>query len=142
MRVLVVEDERVLADAIARGLRFEGMAVDVAFDGASALEKATVNSYDVIVLDRNLPTLSGDDVCRQLVGDATRILMLTAARSVNERVAGLALGADDYPPKPFAFGELVARVRALGCRAGPVTPPVLVSGDVVIDTTRRIATRN
>jgi DNA-binding response OmpR family regulator len=142
MRVLVVEDEAVLADAIARGLRWEGIAVDVVLAGDAALEKAAVNRYDVIVLDRNLPVVDGDEVCRRLAGQSARILMLTAARSVSERVAGLSLGADDYLPKPFAFGELVARVRALGRRTGPASPPLLAASDVVVDTTRRLAFRN
>lgn len=142
MRVLVVEDEAVLADAIARGLRWEGIAVDVVLAGDAALEKAAVNRYDVIVLDRNLPVVDGDEVCRRLAGQSARILMLTAARSVSERVAGLSLGADDYLPKPFAFGELVARVRALGRRTGPANPPLLAAGDLVVDTTRRLAFRN
>ncbi|HEX8927800.1 MAG TPA: response regulator transcription factor, partial [Actinomycetota bacterium] len=120
MRVLVVEDEAVLARAVARGLRREGMAVDLAFDGADALEKAAVNHYEVIVLDRDLPRVHGDAVCRRLAaqGVASRILMLTAAGTVDDRVEGLNLGADDYLGKPFAFTELVARVRALGRRGG------------------------
>ncbi|TML17920.1 MAG: response regulator transcription factor [Actinobacteria bacterium] len=142
MRVLVVEDEDVLADAIARGLRWEGMAVDVVLDGDAALEKAAINAYDVIVLDRDLPIIGGDEVCRRLAGSSVRILMLTAARSVTDRIAGLSLGADDYLPKPFAFGELVARVRALGRRSGISIPPLLAAADVVVDTTRRLAFRN
>ena len=115
MRVLVVEDEQVLADAIAVGLRRELMAVDVAYDGAGALERATVNDYDVVVLDRDLPHVHGDQVCRELVAHnvPARVLMLTAATEVTDRVDGLQLGADDYLGKPFAFTELVARVRAL-----------------------------
>ena len=121
MRVLVVEDEQVLANAIARGLRRQGMAVDLAFDGADALDKAAVNHYQVIVLDRDLPGVHGDEVCRRLVAGRGpgRILMLTAAGTVADRVEGLDLGADDYLGKPFAFGELVARLRALGRRADP-----------------------
>jgi DNA-binding response OmpR family regulator len=142
MRVLVVEDEEVLADAIARGLRWEGMAVDVAFDGHGALEKASVNHYDVIVLDRNLPTIGGDEVCRRLAGGPVRILMLTAARSLSDRIAGLSIGADDYLPKPFAFGELVARVRALGRRPGLSNPALLARGDIVVDPARRLAFRD
>src|ERR1700689_5174950 len=124
MRVLVTEDDEVLAAAVAAGLRREGMAVDVALDGAAALEHATVNRYDVVVLDRDLPGVHGDDVCRALVAgrSETRVLMLTAARSVRERVEGLGLGADDYLPKPFDFAELVARIRALGRRAGAPLP--------------------
>jgi DNA-binding response OmpR family regulator len=142
VRVLVVEDEDVLADAIVRGLRWEGMAVDVALDGDSALEKAAVAPYDVVVLDRDLPGVHGDDVCRQLAGGRTRILLLTAARTVRDRVDGFDLGADDYLPKPFAFGELVARVRALGRRTGPAIAPLLAAGDVVVDPSRRLAFRN
>ena len=142
MRVLVVEDEDVLADAIARGLRWEGIAVDVALDGATALKKASLASYDVIVLDRDLPGVHGDEVCRRLAGGSVRILMLTAARAVSDRIDGLAMGADDYLPKPFAFGELVARVRALGRRAGSPTPPLLAAGDVVLDPGRRLAFRD
>ena len=130
MRVLLVEDEERLATTIARGLRREGMAVDVVLDGAAALDKAAVNSYDVVVLDRNLPMVHGDDVCRELVAREclARILMLTAAGSIKDRVTGLDLGADDYLPKPFALTELVARIRALGRRAVPAVPPVLARG--------------
>lgn len=143
MRVLVVEDERPLADAIARGLRREGLAVDVSYDGPEAHEKAMVTRYDVVVLDRDLPGMSGDDICRDLAaaGALTRVLMLTASGSVADRVAGLGLGADDYLGKPFAFDELVARVRALGRRATPPAPPVLSAGDVVLDPARRTVTR-
>ena len=127
MRVLIIEDEEALASAIARGLRREGMAVDVALDGLGGLEKALVTAYDVVVLDRNLPGLHGDEVCRRLAASGTesRILMLTAARGLRDKVAGLNLGADDYLGKPFAFEELVARLRALSRRAGPPRPPVL-----------------
>jgi DNA-binding response OmpR family regulator len=144
VRVLVAEDEDLLADSIARGLRWEGMAVDVALDGAEALEKASVWRYDVVILDRDLPKVHGDDVCRQLIaeGRGERILMLTAARSVTDRIDGLGMGADDYLPKPFAFGELVARVRALARRRDPPMPPLLTAGDVVVDTSRRLAFRN
>jgi DNA-binding response OmpR family regulator len=144
MRVLVVEDEDLLADSIARGLRWEGIAVDVALDGDDALLKVSVSRYDVVILDRDLPKVHGDEVCRRLIagGRGERIIMLTAARSVTDRIEGLSLGADDYLPKPFAFGELVARVRALSRRAAPPTPPLLAAGDVVLDTTRRIAFRN
>ncbi len=143
MRVLVVEDEERLANTIARGLRNEGMAVDVVFDGKSALDKAAVNEYDVIVLDRNLPVVHGDEVCRQLIAckSLARILMLTAAGSIQDRVTGLDLGADDYLPKPFALKELVARIRALSRRAVTPVPPVLTRGDLVLDPARHIAER-
>lgn len=143
VRVLVVEDEPALADAIARGLRREDMAVDVCGDGASALDKATVNGYEVILLDRDLPVVHGDDVCRALAADRSpaRILMLTASAEVDQRVEGLRLGADDYLGKPFAFAELVARVRALGRRAQAPLPPLLTCGDVTLDPARRVATR-
>lgn len=141
MRVLVIEDERTLADTIATGLRREALAVDVAYDGDSGLELATVNDYDVIVLDRDLPGMHGDDVCAAVVASTavTRILMLTAARSVGDRVDGLSLGADDYLPKPFAFKELVARVRALGRRTAPPVAPVLDRGRLRLDPGRREA---
>ena len=130
MRILVVEDEVPLAAALARGLRRHDFAVDVAHDGGEASEKLAVTRYDVVVLDRDLPVRSGDDLCRDLVasGVLTRILMLTASGAVADRVAGLGLGADDYLGKPFAFDELVARVRALARRATPATPPVLAGG--------------
>jgi DNA-binding response OmpR family regulator len=142
VRVLVVEDNSVVADAVAEGLRDQGMAVDVAYDGQTGLEKAVVNAYDVVVLDRDLPGLHGDEVCEQIVGSPcpSRILMLTAAGQVEDRVDGLNLGADDYLAKPFDFSELVARVRALG-RRQPSTPPVLTRGDVVVDRGRRTVTR-
>lgn len=135
MRVLVVEDEQVLADTIAVGLRRESMAVDVVYDGDTALEHSSVNDYDVIVLDRDLPQVHGDDVCRSLVGQsyAGRILMLTAAGELSDKVDGLSLGADDYLAKPFAFAELTARVRALGRRATPPLPPVLARNGVTLD---------
>ena len=143
MRVLVVEDERTMADAIARGLRREGLAVDVAYDGSIGHEMAMVTRYDVVVLDRDLPGVHGDKICADLVasGALTRVLMLTASGTVADRVEGLQLGADDYLPKPFAFDELVARVRALGRRATPAAPPVLVAADVVLDQTQRTVTR-
>jgi two-component system, OmpR family, response regulator VanR len=143
MRVLVAEDEPRVAAAVARGLRREGMAVDVAPDGASALYKARLNPYDVVVLDRDLPELHGDDVCRELTAEqpATKVLMLTAARSTDSLVEGLALGADDYLPKPFRFAELVARLRALGRRRGEALPPVLRAGELELDPGRRTATR-
>ncbi|NUS73980.1 MAG: response regulator transcription factor [Corynebacteriales bacterium] len=143
MRVLIVEDERNLADAVARGLRREGMAVDVSYDGLSGHEMAHVTRYDVIVLDRDLPGMSGDEICADLVkaGALTRVIMLTASGAVADRVDGLSIGADDYLPKPFAFEELVARVRALGRRATPPAPPVLTVGDVILDPARRLVTR-
>jgi DNA-binding response OmpR family regulator len=143
MRVLVVEDHKDLASTIAVGLRREGMAVDIAFDGEAALRRSKRESYDVILLDRDLPKLHGDDVCRALIsrGESARVLMLTAADTIENRVDGLALGADDYLPKPFAFAELVARVRALARRSGAAEPPVLSSAGIRLDTIRRVATR-
>ena len=143
MRVLVVEDERDLAQAVVRGLSRHGFAVDLAKDGAEALDKTWVSDYDVIVLDRDLPAVHGDDVCRQLTrgGSSSRILMLTASGSVDDRVQGLGLGADDYLPKPFAFTELVARIHALGRRAQKPLPPVLCRSDVELDPARGLATR-
>jgi DNA-binding response OmpR family regulator len=143
MRVLVVEDHKELAATVAVGLRREGMAVDVVFDGEAALRHTEREDYDVIVLDRDLPTLHGDDVCRTLVsrGSRARVLMLTAAATIESRVDGLSLGADDYLPKPFAFAELVARIRALARRAQPAHPPTLVSGDIRLDTAQRVASR-
>jgi DNA-binding response OmpR family regulator len=144
MRVLLVEDEERLADTIARGLRREGMAVDVVLDGRTALTKAAVNDYDVVVLDRNLPMVHGDDVCRELVSRHTmaRILMLTAAGSIQDRVTGLNLGADDYLPKPFALKELVARIRALSRRKTVPVAPVLSADDLVLDPARHVAERS
>jgi DNA-binding response OmpR family regulator len=144
VRVLVAEDEEFLADAIARGLRREGMAVDVALSGTDALDKARVYPYDVVVLDRDLPGVHGDDVCRALLADGStaRVLMLTASAAVDDRVAGLTLGADDYLGKPFAFTELVARLRALGRRSGASVPVVLARGDVVVDVARHVAARD
>jgi DNA-binding response OmpR family regulator len=143
MRVLVTEDDEVLATAVAAGLRREGMAVDVALDGGSALERLAVNRYDVLVLDRDLPGVHGDDVCRALAAgrSETRVLMLTAARSVKDRVDGLGLGADDYLPKPFDFAELIARIRALGRRAAAPLPASLGHGDLSMDPARRVAIR-
>ena len=143
MRILVVEDHSVMAAAIAEGLRDAGMAVDVAADGATAIESATVTRYDVVVLDRDLPVVHGDAVCAALVAarSEARILMLTAAASVDDRVSGLTLGADDYLPKPFAFPELLARVRTLG-RRSPSPPPLVVRGDLVLDTPRARASRD
>ncbi|MBO0840742.1 MAG: response regulator transcription factor, partial [Sciscionella sp.] len=143
MRILVVEDEKPLAEALARGLRREGMAVDVATDGDSGQEKASITRYDVVVLDRDLPGMSGDELCRDIVasGQLTRVIMLTASSGISDRVEGLSLGADDYLAKPFAFPELVARVRALARRATPPTPPVLAAGDVSLDPAKRVVTR-
>jgi DNA-binding response OmpR family regulator len=143
MRVLLVDDHAKLATTLARGLRREGIAVDLAFDGEDALDHAASTDYDVIVLDRDLPRVHGDDVCRSLVADLrrSRILMLTAARTISDRVEGLGLGADDYLPKPFAFAELVARIHALSRRCSPSLPPVLVHGDLSLDPARRVATR-
>lgn len=143
MRVLVAEDHERVADAVARGLRRTGLAVDVAADGDAALYKARVHPYDVIVLDRDLPLTHGDEVCRTLNAEqpGTKILMLTAAGALDEMVEGLALGADDYLTKPFRFAELVARVDALGRRSGMVRPSVLTHGDVELDPGRRAATR-
>ena len=144
VRVLVVEDEQALADAVARGLRREGMAVDVALDGDAGHEKASVTRYDVVVLDRDLPGMGGDELCREITtnGELSRVLMLTASGSVADRVSGLSLGADDYLTKPFAFAELVARVRALGRRATPATPATLVIGGVELDPARRTLSRD
>ncbi|PWN05004.1 DNA-binding response regulator [Nocardioides silvaticus] len=139
MRVLVVEDEPQLAAAVAEWLRQEAHAVDVAYDGGEALERVGVNEYDVVVLDRDLPVVHGDRVCREIVasGADTRVLMLTAATEVTQRVEGLALGADDYLTKPFAFPELAARVLALGRRSRPAVPPVLRRGEITLDPARR-----
>jgi len=144
VRVLIVEDEQVLADAIATGLRRAAMAVDVAYDGAGALERTSVNDYDVIILDRDIPKVHGDDVCRQLVASQTsaRILMLTAAAELDDKVMGLAIGADDYLAKPFAFAELIARIRALGRRSSPPLPPVLERTGIRLDPNRREVTRD
>lgn len=133
-----------MADSIAEGLRLHAMAVDVAYDGEAGLERASVNDYDVLVLDRDLPIVSGDEVCATLVQSEseTRILMLTAATAVSQRVAGLGLGADDYLIKPFAFAELVARVQALGRRARPAIPPILERAGVRLDTHRRAVMRD
>jgi DNA-binding response OmpR family regulator len=143
MRVLVVEDHAKLALAVAAVLRREGMAADVAFDGDDALAKSAANRYDVIVLDRDLPGRHGDDVCQTLVAEGTdsRLLMLTASATIDDRVEGLGLGADDYLPKPFNIAELVARIRALARRSRPALPPVLVHGDLRLDSAHRIATR-
>src|SRR6266567_5464372 len=137
MRVLVVEDQAELADDIADGLRDQGIAADVSYDGSAAIEKALMNSYDVVVLDRDLPRVHGDAVCATLAGSPcpARILMLTAAGGIGDRVDGLNLGADDYLAKPFAFEELVSRVRALA-RRSPAAPPVTVHGELVFDGAR------
>ncbi len=144
MRVLVVEDDGALADVIARGLRQEALAVDVAVDGEEAVEKAAITEYDVVVLDRDIPRMHGDDVCRHLVQaeGAERILMLTASGTLDDRVEGLALGADDYLAKPFAMKELVARIRALGRRTGASVPPVLSHRDLVLDAGRHKVERS
>jgi DNA-binding response OmpR family regulator len=143
VRVLLVEDEEVLAAAIARGLRRQGLAVDLSHEGGDALAKLEVNRYDVVVLDRDLPGVPGDQVCRILAGQGSppRILMLTALGSVDDRIDGLTLGADDYLGKPFAFGELVARIRALARRSRDALPPVLERYDLRVDPARREATR-
>ncbi|HUC25909.1 MAG TPA: response regulator transcription factor [Streptosporangiaceae bacterium] len=143
MRVLVAEDVEDLATAIATGLRREGMAVDVVLDGAAALDHLDVTPYDVVVLDRDLPGVHGDEICRKLAADrsGSRVLMLTAASTVRDRVAGLGLGADDYLPKPFDFAELVARIRAVVRRPAVSLPPVLEHGDLTLDPSRRVALR-
>jgi DNA-binding response OmpR family regulator len=143
MRVLVVEDHRELAETLAAGLRREGMAVDVAWDGPAGLERTAINRYEVVVLDRDLPGIHGDDVCQTLVsqGYPARVLMLTAAATIEDRVDGLTCGADDYLPKPFAFAELVARIRALARRSQPALPPVLTHGDLKLDPGKRVAMR-
>jgi DNA-binding response OmpR family regulator len=144
MRVLVVEDEQLLADTVGEGLRRSALAVDVAYDGEAALQRLAVNDYDVVVLDRDLPIVSGDEVCRRLIeahADA-RILMLTAASAVTQRVAGLGLGADDYLSKPFAFAELVARVQALARRSRPAIAPVLERAGLRLDPHRHTVTRD
>ena len=142
MRVLVVEDQAELADDIADGLRDQGIGADVAYDGSAAIEKALLNPYDVVILDRDLPRIHGDAVCATLVGSPSqaRILMLTAAGTVGARVDGLNLGADDYLTKPFAFAELVARVRSLS-RRSPAAAPVIARGDIVFDRARRRVSR-
>ena len=143
MRVLIIEDDERLADVVVRGLRQSGMAIDVALDCESGLEKALVNRYDVVLLDRDLPRLHGDEVCRRLarLPETPRILMLTASGTLDDRVEGLSLGADDYLPKPFALRELVARVRALARRSAVSTPPVLEAGDVRLEPGPHRATR-
>ncbi|AQZ63317.1 DNA-binding response regulator [[Actinomadura] parvosata subsp. kistnae] len=145
MRVLIVEDEPALAEVLAEGLRAEGLAVDLAGDGDRGLELATVHGYDVIILDRDLPGVHGDDICRVLAARQdieARVLMLTAAGTLEDLVDGLALGADDYLAKPFSYVELLARVHALARRARPAAPPVLARNGVVVDVLRRTATRD
>jgi DNA-binding response OmpR family regulator len=144
MRVLVAEDFEVLATAIATGLRREGMAVDVVLGGDDALASLAVTRYDVVVLDRDLPGTHGDEVCRRIVADGSgsRVLMLTAASTVADRVDGLGIGADDYLPKPFDFAELVARIRALARRPSVAVPPVLENGGLTVDPARRVAFRS
>ncbi|HZC70538.1 MAG TPA: response regulator transcription factor [Jatrophihabitans sp.] len=143
MRILVVDDDQELAETVAVGLRRVHMAVDVAFDGSAALERTRVNEYEVVVLDRDLPEVHGDDVCAELVaaGSRSRVLMLTAADGMADLVDGLSLGADDYLPKPFDFPVLVARVGALVRRAQPAIPPMLRHGDVMLDLAQRRVTR-
>jgi DNA-binding response OmpR family regulator len=143
VRVLVVEDFEILARSLGTGLRREGMAVDVVLDGNDALERLAVTRYDVVILDRDLPGVHGDEICRRLARDRcdSRVLMLTASGTIEDRVEGLGLGADDYLAKPFAFAELVARVRALGRRTGTPLPPTLTCGDITLDPARRVASR-
>jgi DNA-binding response OmpR family regulator len=143
VRVLLAEDERRVADALARGLRREGMAVDVAYDGDTGHEKSVVTRYDVVVLDRDLPGMSGDRLCAEIVasGATTRVLMLTASGTLADKVDGLSRGADDYLAKPFDFAELVARCRALGRRATPAVPPLLTAGDLALDPAKRTVHR-
>ena len=143
MRVLLVEDHAKLAMALASGLRQAGMAVDVVFDGNDALEHLAVTGYDVVVLDRDIPGVHGDDVCQAIAASRSpsRVLMLTAAGAVGDRVEGLGIGADDYLPKPCDFSELVARIRALARRPGTSLPPVLVRSDISLDASQRIVTR-
>ena len=142
MRLLVVEDARVMADSVARCLRREGFAVDVVYDGAAALDAASLTKYDIVILDRDLPGVHGDDVCRAICGGDTRILLLTASGSVPDRVEGLSLGADDYLTKPFDLAELVARVHALGRRPGRATAPVLRVDDLIVDPQRHTTRRS
>jgi DNA-binding response OmpR family regulator len=144
MRILLAEDERDLADLVAKGLRKQAIAVDIAYDGNTALERLAVNEYDVLVLDRDLPGVHGDHVCRELVrrGESVRILMLTASGAVHERIHGLNLGADDYLAKPFSFEELVARIQALARRSSPPLPPVLQWRGITLDTARCEAVRD
>jgi len=144
MRILVAEDERLLADSLVSGLRHLGFAVDVCYDGDAATERVGVHAYDVVILDRDLPKVHGDEVCRHVVaaGGPTRVIMLTAAASIRDRVEGLGIGADDYLTKPFAFAELVARVHAVSRRAVAALPPVLDHEGVTLDAPRRHASRD
>jgi DNA-binding response OmpR family regulator len=144
VRVLVADDERLLADMVAEGLRREAMSVDVCYDGDGALERALMNRYDVAVLDRDMPGRTGDEVCRQVLacGVGTRVLLLTAAGGIRDRVEGLGLGADDYLTKPFAFAELVARVQALARRSAPAVQPVLEQDGLTLDVARRTVLRD
>jgi DNA-binding response OmpR family regulator len=144
MRILVAEDERILADAIAEWLRREAFAVDVAYDGDAALERLGLNEYDVVLLDRDLPLVHGDEVCQAIIdsGSTARVLMLTAAAAIRDRVTGLNLGADDYLTKPFAFAELSARVHALVRRSRPAAPPVLTRAGIRLDPARREVSRD
>jgi DNA-binding response OmpR family regulator len=144
VRVLVADDEQLLADTVAEGLRRRSIAVDVCYDGETALERLAVNRYDVAVLDRDMPGRTGDEVCRTIVrsGQNVRVLLLTAAGGIRDRVDGLALGADDYLPKPFAFAELAARIEALARRSTPALPPVLEWGDLVLDVAHHLASRD
>lgn len=144
MRVLVAEDHERLARFVAAALRRHGMTVDVALDGDDALARLGANRYDVVVLDRDLPGTHGDDICRALVAERSesRVLMLTAASSVKDRVEGLELGADDYLPKPFDLAELVARAQALARRPGAAQPGALGYADLVLDPAKRAATRS
>jgi DNA-binding response OmpR family regulator len=144
VRVLVADDERLLADTIADGLRRQSMAVDVCYDGDAALERVSVHDYDVAVLDRDMPGRTGDEVCRWISDSGTnvRVLLLTAAAGIRDRVDGLGLGADDYLTKPFAFAELVARVHALGRRSAPAIQPVLEYEGLVLDVARHTASRD
>jgi DNA-binding response OmpR family regulator len=143
MRILLAEDHQELAETVADVLRSEGMAVDIALDGQAALDRAAINPYDVVVLDRDLPGVHGDEVCRRLAtdGSQSRVLMLTASGSLEDRVDGLELGADDYLPKPFAFTELIARIRALWRRSGTPLPAILACGDLRLDPARRTVVR-
>jgi DNA-binding response OmpR family regulator len=143
MRVLIVEDHRDLAESVARGLRRQAMEVELAHDGEQGLRRASSGAYDVIVLDRDLPLVHGDEICRALVrqGSPSRVLMLTAAGTLADRVDGLDIGADDYLAKPFSFAELIARIQALDRRDQPAVPPVLVRGDIELDPARRTALR-
>ncbi len=144
MRLLVAEDERVLADTLAEGLRHRGFAVDVCYDGDAAAERVAIHDYDVVILDRDLPKVHGDDVCRRIVAaeQETRVIMLTAAAGIRDRVDGLGIGADDYLTKPFAFAELIARVHALSRRARAALPPVLDHAGVALDPARRHVSRD